>query len=50
MLSPDTSHTYNRKEFVMKAFAVRLLSVLITATLVWLPAVAQAGLTATGVD
>jgi hypothetical protein len=37
----------------MKGFAVRLLSVLtvaITAGLVWLPSVAQAGLTVTGVD
>jgi hypothetical protein len=29
----------------MKAFAVRLLSVLVTASFVWLPAVAQAGIT-----
>ena len=34
----------------MKAFAVRLLSVLITASLVWLPAVVHAGITMTGVD
>ena len=34
----------------MKAFAVRLLSVLITAGLVWLPAVVHAGITATGVE
>ena len=34
----------------MKAFAVRLLSALITATLVWLPAVAQAGLSFNGLD
>jgi len=34
----------------MKAFAVRLLSVLTTAALVWLPAVAQAGISMTGVD
>jgi len=37
----------------MKGFALRLLSVLtlaITAGLVWLPSVAQAGLTATGID
>jgi hypothetical protein len=49
----DTSCTYNRKEFVMKAFAVRLLTVLtlaISASLVLLPPVAHAGLTATAVD
>ena len=49
----DTSCTYNRKEIAMKAFAVRLLTVLtlaITASLVLLPPVAQAGLTATAVD
>jgi len=34
----------------MKAFAVRLLSVLITASLVWLPAVAQAGIAFNGID
>jgi hypothetical protein len=34
----------------MKAFAVRLLSVLITASFVWLPTVVHAGLTATAVD
>ena len=37
----------------MKGFARRLLTVLtmaITAGLVWLPSVAQAGLTATGID
>jgi hypothetical protein len=37
----------------MKRFGYRLLSVLalaITAGLVWLPTVAQAGITATGID
>ena len=34
----------------MKAFAVRLLSVLITASLVWLPAVVHAGIAASGID
>jgi len=34
----------------MKAFAVRLLRVLITASLVWLPAVAQAGIALNGLD
>ena len=34
----------------MKAFAVRLLSVLITAGLVWLPAVVHAGITLNGID
>ena len=37
----------------MKAFVVRLLTVLtlaITASLVWLPHVAQAGITATAAD
>ena len=34
----------------MKAFAVRVLSVLITAGLVWLPAVAQAGLAFNALD
>jgi hypothetical protein len=37
----------------MKSFAVRVLSVLalaITAGLVWLPSVVQAGITATGID
>jgi hypothetical protein len=43
----------SERSLVMKGFAVRLLSVLtvaITAGLVWLPSVAQAGLTVTGVD
>ena len=34
----------------MKALAVRLLSVILTAGLVWLPAVAQAGITFNFVD
>ena len=34
----------------MKAFAVRLLSVLVTAGLVWLPAVAQAGIAFNAID
>jgi hypothetical protein len=34
----------------MKAFAVRLLRVLITAGLVWLPVVVHAGITATAAD
>jgi len=34
----------------MKAFAVRLLSVLITAGLVWLPAVVHAGITLNALD
>ena len=34
----------------MKAFAVRLLSVLITTGLVWLPAVVHAGLSFNGID
>jgi len=34
----------------MKAFAIRLLSVLTTATLVWLPTVAQAGIALNGID
>jgi len=34
----------------MKAFAVRILSTLITAGLVWLPAVAQAGIAFNGLD
>ena len=34
----------------MKAFAVRLLSVLITTGLVSLPAVVHAGIVATGLD
>ena len=34
----------------MKAFAIRLLSALVTATLVWLPAVAQAGITFNAID
>jgi len=34
----------------MKAFAVRLLSVLITASLVWLPAVVHAGVVFNGLD
>ena len=34
----------------MKALAVRLLSVLITASLVWLPAVVHAGITVMGLD
>src|SRR5262245_66295470 len=46
----DTSSTYNRKAIAMKAFAVRILSVLVTAGLVWLPAVAQAGISFNGID
>jgi len=49
----DTSCTYNRKELVMKAFAVRVLTVLtlaFTASLVLLPPAAQAGISARGVD
>jgi hypothetical protein len=48
----DTSGIYNRKELVMKAFAVRLLTALAlaTASLVVLPHVAQAGITATAAD
>jgi hypothetical protein len=34
----------------MKAFAVRLLSALISAGLVWLPAVAQAGIVFNAID
>ena len=34
----------------MKGFAVRLLSMLITASLVWLPTVVHAGLTFNGID
>ena len=34
----------------MKAFAVRLLGMLITASLVWLPTVVHAGITATAAD
>jgi len=34
----------------MKAFAVRLLSMLVTASLVWLPTVVHAGLAALPVD
>jgi len=34
----------------MKAFAVRILSVLVTASLVWLPAVAQAGIALNALD
>jgi hypothetical protein len=34
----------------MKGFAGRLLSVLISASLVWLPAVVHAGISMTGVD
>ena len=34
----------------MKAFAVRLLSVLVTAGLVWLPAVAHAGIALNAID
>jgi len=45
-----TSGTYNRKEFLVKAFAVRVLSALITASLVWLPAAAQAGIALNGID
>ena len=46
----DTSCTYNRKEFVMKALAVRILSVLTTAALVWLPVVAHAGIVFNAID
>jgi len=34
----------------MKGFAVRLLSVLITASLVWLPAVVHAGIALNALD
>ena len=34
----------------MKAFAVRLLSVLVTAGLVWLPAVVHAGIVFNALD
>ena len=34
----------------MKGFAVRLLSVLLTASLVWLPTVVHAGLSFNGLD
>ena len=34
----------------MKALAVRLLSVLVTAGLAWLPAVAQAGIALNALD
>jgi len=34
----------------MKAFAVRILSVIITAGLVWLPAVAHAGIILNAID
>jgi len=34
----------------MKRFAVRLLSALITASLVWLPAVVHAGIALNGID
>ena len=34
----------------MKAFAARLLSVLITASLVWLPAVVHAGIAFNALD
>jgi len=52
-LSPDTPCTHNRKEIVMKAITVRLLTVLtlaIAASVVLLPPVAQAGISARGVD
>src|SRR5262245_34921933 len=48
-----TPCTHNRKEIVMKGFAVRLLRVLtlaITTGLVWLPAVVHAGVTFNGID
>jgi len=34
----------------MKAFAVRVLSALITASLVWLPTAAQAGISLNAID
>ena len=34
----------------MKGFAVRLLRVLVTASLVWLPAVVHAGIALNGID
>jgi len=34
----------------MKAFAVRLLSMLITVSLVWLPAVVHAGISFNAID
>ena len=34
----------------MKGFAVRLLSMLITASLVWLPAVVHAGISFNAID
>jgi hypothetical protein len=43
----------SERSSIMKRFAVGLLSVLtlaITAGLLWLPSVAQAGITATGID
>jgi len=47
---PDTSCTHNRKEIAMKGFAVRLLSMFITASLVWLPIVVHAGLSFNALD
>jgi len=46
----DTSCTHNRKEIAMKGFAVRLLSVLITTGLMWLPTLVHAGISARGID
>src|SRR5262245_974823 len=48
-----TPCTHNRKEIVMKGFAARLQRVLtlaITAGLVWLPAVAHAGIVLNAID
>jgi len=52
-LSRDASCTHNRKELVMKGFAVRLLRVLtlaITAGLVWLPTLVHAGIALNALD
>ena len=46
-------NSQNQKEWVMKGFALRLLSILtlaITAGLAWLPSVALAGITLNGID
>jgi len=52
-LSPDTSCTRNRKELVMKGSAARLQRVLtlaISAGLVWLPTVVHAGIALNALD
>jgi len=49
-LSLDASCAHNRKEIVMKGFAARLLSALLTAGLVWLPTVVHAGIALNGLD